>query len=50
MKVRDLLKRLRNDGWFLDRTRGITVNSDTDKGRNGHGSGHPSDDVRPKTL
>jgi predicted RNA binding protein YcfA (HicA-like mRNA interferase family) len=51
MKVRDLLKLLGKNGWFIDRTRGdhrqmqhptkpgtVTV------------SGHPSDDVHPKTL
>jgi predicted RNA binding protein YcfA (HicA-like mRNA interferase family) len=51
MQVRDVLKRLEKDGWILDRTRGshrqfvhpsksgmVTV------------SGHPSDDVHPKTL
>ncbi len=51
MKVRELLKLLRKDGWEIDRTRGdhrqlvhpakpgtVTV------------SGHMSDDVRPKTL
>lgn len=51
MKVRELLKLLKKDGWVLDRTRGdhrqfehptkpgtVTV------------SGHPSDDIRPKTL
>ncbi len=51
MKVRELLKRLRKDGWEIDRTRGdhrqlihptkpgtVTV------------SGHLSDDVHPKTL
>jgi predicted RNA binding protein YcfA (HicA-like mRNA interferase family) len=51
MKLRDLLKRLKKDGWEIDRTRGdhrqlvhatkrgtVTV------------SGHPSDDVHPKTL
>ena len=51
MKVRELLKLLRKDGWEIDRTRGdhrqlvhstkpgtVTV------------SGHLSDDVHPKTL
>jgi predicted RNA binding protein YcfA (HicA-like mRNA interferase family) len=51
MKVRELLKLLRKDGWVVDRTRGdhrqlihptksgtVTV------------SGHLSDDVHPKTL
>lgn len=51
MTVRELLKMLQKDGWELDRTRGshrqfrhpqkpgtVTV------------SGHPSDDVYPKTL
>ena len=51
MKVGALLKLLKKDGWVIDRTRGshrqlvhptksggVTV------------SGHPSDDVHPKTL
>jgi predicted RNA binding protein YcfA (HicA-like mRNA interferase family) len=51
MKVRDLLKRLKKDGWEIDRTRGshrqlghatkpgtVTV------------SGHAADDIHPKTL
>jgi len=51
MQVRDVIKLLEKDGWSLDRTRGshrqfvhskkagiVTV------------SGHPSDDVHPKTL
>jgi predicted RNA binding protein YcfA (HicA-like mRNA interferase family) len=51
LKVRTLLKLLKKDGWESDRTRGghrqlvhpikpgtVTV------------SGHPSDDVHPKTL
>jgi predicted RNA binding protein YcfA (HicA-like mRNA interferase family) len=51
MKVRALLRLLRDDGWVVDRTRGdhrqllhptkpgtVTV------------SGHPNDDVHPKTL
>jgi len=51
MKVRELIKLLQVDGWHLDRTRGshrqfrhpvkpgtVTV------------SGHPSDEVHPKTL
>lgn len=51
MKVRELLKLLKKDGWEIDRTRGshrqlihptkpgtVTV------------SGHPSDDILPKTL
>lgn len=51
MKVRELLKLLENDGWYVERTRGshrqlrhaskpgtVTV------------SGHPSDTVHPKTL
>jgi len=51
LKVRELLKLLKKDGWEVDRTRGshrhlvhpvktgtVTV------------SGHPGDDVHPKTL
>lgn len=51
MKVREVLKKLNDDGWYLDRTRGdhrqfnhpikpgtVTV------------AGHPGDDLHPKTL
>ena len=51
MKVRELLALLQRDGWHIDRTRGshrqlhhvikpgtVTV------------SGHPSEDIHPKTL
>jgi predicted RNA binding protein YcfA (HicA-like mRNA interferase family) len=51
LKVREMLKLLKKDGWEVDRTRGshrqlihptkpgtVTV------------SGHPSDDILPKTL
>jgi predicted RNA binding protein YcfA (HicA-like mRNA interferase family)/predicted RNase H-like HicB family nuclease len=51
MKVREVIKRIEQDGWLLDRTRGdhrqyvhpvkpgtVTI------------SGHPSADVKPKTL
>lgn len=51
MKIRDVLRLLQKDGWYLDRTRGshrqfrhrvkegtVTV------------AGAPSDDVHPKTL
>ena len=51
MKVRDVIKKLEEDGWYLDRTQGshrqfrhsikrgqVTV------------AGHPHDDMHPKTL
>jgi predicted RNA binding protein YcfA (HicA-like mRNA interferase family) len=49
MKIRDLIRLLRDDGWYLARTRGshqqfkhpekpVTV------------AGHPSDDLAPRTL
>ena len=51
MKVRDLLRLLHDDGWQLERTRGShrqLVHST--KSGTVTVSGHPADDVHPKTL
>jgi predicted RNA binding protein YcfA (HicA-like mRNA interferase family) len=51
MKVRDVLKRLRDDGWYLHNTEGdhrhLKHPSKTGKVTV---AGHPSDEVPPKTL
>lgn len=52
MKVRDVLDRLHDEGWILDRTKGshhqfIHV---AKPGRRVTVSGHPSKDVPPGTL
>ncbi len=51
MKVRELLKLLDKDGWFVDRTRGShrQLRHSTKAGTVTI-SGHPSDTVHPKTL
>ncbi len=51
MKVRDVLKLLKDDGWFLVTTEGShrQLKHPTKKGR-ATVAGHPSDDVHPKTL
>ncbi len=51
MKVRELLKALKAHGWTIDRTRG-SHRQLTHPTRAGTVtvSGHPSDDVHPKTL
>jgi predicted RNA binding protein YcfA (HicA-like mRNA interferase family) len=51
MKVREVLKLLKNDGWFLVVTQGShrQFKHSTKKGRVTV-SGHPSDDLHPKTL
>jgi predicted RNA binding protein YcfA (HicA-like mRNA interferase family) len=51
MKVRDLLKRLKTDGWVIDPTRGShrQLVHPTKRGTVTV-SGHPADDVHPKTL
>ena len=51
VKVRDLLKLLRNDGWSLITTVGShrQLKHPTKPGRVTL-SGHPSDDIHPKTL
>ncbi|HWL93830.1 MAG TPA: type II toxin-antitoxin system HicA family toxin [Phycisphaerae bacterium] len=51
MKVRDVLKRLREDGWIVVRTRGSHRQLQHPKKRGTVTvSGHPGDDVHPKTL
>jgi predicted RNA binding protein YcfA (HicA-like mRNA interferase family) len=51
LKVRALLKLLKKDGWEIDRTRGDhrQLVHPTKPGTTTV-SGHPSDDVHPKTL
>ena len=51
MKVRDLLGLLQRDGWDVDRTRGShrQLHHPTKPGTVTV-SGHPNDDVHPKTL
>jgi predicted RNA binding protein YcfA (HicA-like mRNA interferase family) len=51
MKVRDVLRRLNGDGWFIDRSRGShrQLRHPTKKGTVTV-AGHPSDEVNPKTL
>jgi len=51
MKVRDLLRLLQSNGWLIDRTRGShrQLHHATKPGTVTV-SGHPSDDVHPKTL
>ncbi len=51
MKVRALLKLLKGDGWEIDRVRGShrQLGHPTKPGTVTV-SGHPSDDVHPKTL
>ena len=51
MKVRDVLKRLNEDGWVVVRTRGDHRQlKHPVKGGTVTVAGHPSDDVNPKTL
>ena len=51
MKIRDVLKRLEDDGWYISRTKGSHRQY---KHPNKKGlvtvAGHPSDDLHPKTL
>ena len=51
MKVRELLKLLTNDGWYIDRTRGShrQLRHPTKPGTVTV-SGHPGHTVHPKTL
>jgi predicted RNA binding protein YcfA (HicA-like mRNA interferase family) len=51
VKVRELLKLLDSDGWWIERTRGShrQLHHPTKPGTLTV-SGHPSDDVHPKTL
>jgi predicted RNA binding protein YcfA (HicA-like mRNA interferase family) len=51
LKVRELLKRLKKDGWEMDRTRGSHRQLvHPDKPGTVTVSGHLIDDVHPKTL
>ena len=49
VKVRDVLKLLHDDGWYLVTTKGShrQLKHPTKPGR-ATGAGHPSDDVHPK--
>lgn len=51
MKVRDVIKLIQEDGWVLVRTRGShrQYKHPVKKGRVTI-AGHPSDDLKPKTL
>ncbi len=51
MKVRDVLKRLHEDGWRMDRQKGShrQLRHPTKKGQVTV-AGHPSDDLPPKTI
>jgi predicted RNA binding protein YcfA (HicA-like mRNA interferase family) len=51
MKVREILKLLRADGWYLIVTHGShrQLKHPTKAGR-ATVSGHPNDDIHPKTL
>lgn len=51
MKVRDLLKLLKDDGWYLVTTEGShrQFKHPTKPGR-ATVAGHPNEDVHPKTL
>jgi predicted RNA binding protein YcfA (HicA-like mRNA interferase family) len=51
MKVRDVLKKLREDGWYPDTTEGSHRHFKHDqKPGKVTVAGHPSDDIPPKTL
>jgi predicted RNA binding protein YcfA (HicA-like mRNA interferase family) len=51
MKVRDVLKRLQQDGWYLERTRGSHRQlRHAMKPGNVTVAGHPSDEVPKGTL
>jgi predicted RNA binding protein YcfA (HicA-like mRNA interferase family) len=53
MKVRDILKRLRKDGWRLDRTRGDHrqfVHDGRPDSDTVTVAGHPKDELAPGTL
>ncbi len=51
MKVRDVLKRLRDDGWFVQSTEGDHRQlKHSNKSGKVTVAGHPSDEVPPKTL
>jgi predicted RNA binding protein YcfA (HicA-like mRNA interferase family) len=52
MKIRDVLRLLREDGWYLSRHRGTSHRQFKHPSKKGTVtvSGHPGDDVHPKTL
>jgi predicted RNA binding protein YcfA (HicA-like mRNA interferase family) len=51
LKVRELLKKLKTDGWMIDRTRGSHRQLEhSTKPGTVTVSGHLNDDVHPKTL
>lgn len=51
MKVRDVLKLLRDDGWYLVTTEGSHRQfKHPNKSGRVTVSGHPGDDIHPKTL
>ncbi|MHB8390765.1 MAG: type II toxin-antitoxin system HicA family toxin [Acidobacteriaceae bacterium] len=51
MKVRDLIKRIEQDGWWLARVRGSHRQfKHAEKTGTVTIAGHPSDEVHPKTL
>jgi predicted RNA binding protein YcfA (HicA-like mRNA interferase family) len=51
MKIREVLKRLRQDGWYVDRIRGShrQLRHPTKKGTVTV-AGHANEDINPKTL
>jgi len=51
VKVRDLLRRLEADGWYLARQKGSHRQmKHPDKSQTVTVAGHPSDEFNPKTL
>jgi predicted RNA binding protein YcfA (HicA-like mRNA interferase family) len=51
MKVRDLLRRMESDGWYLARQRGSHRQmKHADKPQTVTLPGHPNDDLNPRTL
>ena len=51
MKVRDLLRKLEQDGWYVERQRGSHRQyKHPDKPGLVTVPGHPSDELHPKTL
>jgi predicted RNA binding protein YcfA (HicA-like mRNA interferase family) len=51
MKVRDLLRQMQQDGWYLARQRGSHRQmKHPDKPQTVTVPGHPSDEFHPKTL
>ncbi len=51
MKVRDLLRQMESDGWYLARQKGSHRQmKHPDKSQTVTLPGHPSDELNPKTL